>query len=83
MQNAEYEIGVLQTFFYIIAVLHLKILNILNILNTFDREYCFVKLHTLRQTESFQRQYELYMKPHRRRIVVETTSRVRVDNSVM
>ena len=30
--------------------------------NTFDRVYCFVKLQLLWQTESFQRQNEVYVK---------------------
>ena len=53
------------------------LLNILEI----DGVYCFVKLHPLRQTELFQRRYKVYVRSHRRRIVVETTSCVHVVNS--
>ena len=49
--------------------------------NTFDRVFCFVKLHPLRQRESFQRRYKVFVKLHRRRIIVETTSCVYVVNS--
>ena len=40
-----------------------------------------VKLHTIRQTELFRRQYKVYVKSHRHRNVVERTSCVHVVNS--
>ena len=40
-----------------------------------------VKLHTIRQTELFQRRYKVYVKSHRHCVVVERTSCVHVVNS--
>ena len=78
IENAEYEIGAHQNFFYMIAALHHCSKSQKN---TFGGVYCFVKLHPRRQTESFQRRQEVCVKSHRLRIVVEKTSCAHVDNS--
>ena len=60
IQNAEYEIAKCFPKLFLHYSCSAPLLKILE--KYFDRVYCFVKLHPLRQTELFQRRYKLYVK---------------------